>query len=426
MPSHRSPFAAFKSIGPAIIVAAVVLGPGSILASSKVGAIFGYSAVWVLVLAAILLVGMVSLAAHVGLVYERTPCQEIAARLGKKSAAVLGIVVFLIIACFQTSNNLAVSTAIEPLFSSGAEPPSWLPAVAVLTINLIALAAIYFLPGLYRRIEAVMKVLVLIMIIAFLTNAIAAAPSLIATLKGMIPILPVPGYELKDPYITLQALIATTFSVAAAFYQAYLVRERGWNLGDTAKVRSDTSFGIFVLAGISLLIMMTSAAVFYGKPEAANLKSASDVAQQLEPLFASWAKVIFGIGLVAAAVSSFLVNAMIGGTILADGLGLGSKIGEKWPRHFTALALLVGLVVGLLSTTTGFSNVSLIIFAQALTVLGVPALAAALIYLATRPELTGERKLPRNSLSLAYLGAAVTLILAFRTATSLVTRLFFS
>ena len=30
-----------KSIGPAIIVAAVVLGPGSILTSSKVGASFG-------------------------------------------------------------------------------------------------------------------------------------------------------------------------------------------------------------------------------------------------------------------------------------------------------------------------------------------------------------------------------------------------
>ena len=30
-----------KSIGPAIIVAAVVLGPGSILTSSKVGATFG-------------------------------------------------------------------------------------------------------------------------------------------------------------------------------------------------------------------------------------------------------------------------------------------------------------------------------------------------------------------------------------------------
>ncbi len=56
MSENRSPLAALKSIGPAIIVAAVVLGPGSILVSSKVGAVFGYTAISVLVLAIILLI----------------------------------------------------------------------------------------------------------------------------------------------------------------------------------------------------------------------------------------------------------------------------------------------------------------------------------------------------------------------------------
>ena len=41
-----------RSIGPAIIVAAVVCGPGSMLMSSKTGAIYGYQMIWVLVLAA--------------------------------------------------------------------------------------------------------------------------------------------------------------------------------------------------------------------------------------------------------------------------------------------------------------------------------------------------------------------------------------
>ena len=70
MASERSPLSAFKSIGPAVIVAAVVLGPGSIIVSSKVGAVFGYSALWILALALILLVAMVRLAAHVGLAYD--------------------------------------------------------------------------------------------------------------------------------------------------------------------------------------------------------------------------------------------------------------------------------------------------------------------------------------------------------------------
>ncbi|MBT6769582.1 MAG: divalent metal cation transporter, partial [Opitutales bacterium] len=44
-----------KSIGPAIIVAAVVLGPGSILTSSKVGATFGIAALPVIAGATILM-----------------------------------------------------------------------------------------------------------------------------------------------------------------------------------------------------------------------------------------------------------------------------------------------------------------------------------------------------------------------------------
>ena len=249
MPGSRPPLATLKSVGPAIIVAAVVLGPGSIIVSSKVGAVFGYSAVWVLALAIILLIAMVRLAAHIGLAYEKTPCQEISDRVGRKTAIALGVVLFLIIACFQTSNNIAVAAAIEPLF--GAALPTWAPAAAILAINAIVLAILYILPSLYKRIEAIMKVLVLTMIIAFLTNAIAAAPSIIETLKGMLPILPQPdpnlakfsdqeaAQALKDPYTIIGALIATTFSLAAAFYQAYLVRERGWTLKDADRVRSD-------------------------------------------------------------------------------------------------------------------------------------------------------------------------------------------
>ncbi len=452
MPEKRSPLTAIRSIGPAIIVAAVVLGPGSIIVSSRVGAVFGYSAVGILFVAVFLLIAMVRLAAHVGLVYERTPCQEIAHRLGLPIAATLGVILFLIIACFQTSNNIAVATALEPLSAGGL--PNWAPAAAIIAINFLALAILYTFSSLYKRIETIMKALVLIMILAFLTNAIVASPSILSALKGLNPlgtrpepiIVKLSHIEemkgLRDSWAIIGALMATTFSVAAAFYQAYLVRERNWTIADSDQMRKDSALGILVLGAISLLIMMTSAAVFYGErvpidppiiasdgssiselPAAATLKSATDVAAQLAPLFGDWAKIIFGLGILAAAISSFLVNAMIGGTVLADSLGKGSKIRESWPKHLTAAALVFGMAIGLLSETTKFSHVDMITFAQALTVIGVPALAFALLYLATRPELTGERKLDRNTLSLAYIGAAVAIVLALRTAIMVVAKI---
>ncbi|MCP4511289.1 MAG: hypothetical protein GY826_33385, partial [Fuerstiella sp.] len=59
------------------------------------------------------------------------------------------------------------------------------------------------------------------------------------------------------------------------------------------------------------------------------------------------------------------------------------------------------------------SVVPLILLAQACTVIGLPALAAALIYLGTRPELTGPRKVPNRILVIAKIGFCVSCVLMF-------------
>ena len=105
--------------------------------------------------------------------------------------------------------------------------------------------------------------------------------------------------------------------MAAAFYQAYLARERNWTEADRRTGAIDSLVGILTLGFISLIIMMTSAAVFFDRGSSPELKSAADVAVQLRPLFGVWAQAIFCIGIFAGAISSFLVNAMIGGTLAA-------------------------------------------------------------------------------------------------------------
>ena len=71
---------------------------------------------------------------------------------------------------------------------------------------------------------------------------------------------------------------------------------------------------------------MTATRVFYGRPEPTTLGNVGDVARQLQPLFGSWAKIIFCLGIFAGALSSFLVNALIGGTVMSDALGRGSRL----------------------------------------------------------------------------------------------------
>ena len=228
----------------------------------------------------------------------------------------------------------------------------------------------------------------------------------------------------KAPEIlVLMGLMATTFSVGGAFYQAYLVKEKGWKLLDAKRGLVDSVVSISVVGILSTIILMTAARVFYGRPEPVALSGVGDVAMQLQPLFGPWAKMVFCMGIFAGAFSSFLVNALVGGTVLSDSLGKGSRLGEGWTLGLTTAALLSGLVVALLNLSDAKSTVNLIIFAQALTVLGIPALAAALLYLGTRPDLTGERKVPAWIINLGWAGFVVAVALAIRTTIAVLDKL---
>lgn len=401
-------------IGPTIIVAAVVLGPGSILTSSRVGADFGFPAWFVLALSTFLMIGMVTLAARLGVTYERSLCEELAARLGRGVSLFVGVVLFLVVALFQSSNNLAIIAGLEPLVEDvgdgGLLAGTGARFMVLMVINFFVAFCLFRVRSLYSQIERLMKILVLVMIFAFTGN-------LIVVLFGAL------GSEAiekttsrKSDLIPLLGMIGTTFSIGGAFYQGYLVREKGWKLADWRKGLRDSVFGICVLGTVTSFILITSVITFHGRADVFELKSVGDIARQLEPLFGKGAKVIFSLGIMAGAFSSFLVNAVIGGTILSDSLGKGWRLSDAMPRRLTCLALLIGMGVASWSLSGGSGTVTLITIAQALTVLGLPMLAAALIYLGTRKELVGEKKVPGWILGTCWFGFAVACSLAVKTA----------
>lgn len=429
-----------RSIGPAIIVASVVLGPGSILSASKIGHQHGYQMTWVLWVAVVLMVGMTALSARLGILLDGTLCEELARRAGRPFALAAGLAVFLITSCFQFGNNLGVLAAIEP-FYEGKEGSGVLPLLLIVNLNVLVIVALFGFKTLYLPVERLMKLLVGLMVGAFAVNLLLARPEFLKILGGMVPQLPdealdtlLPRWQeavvengkvvqqacIVDKLLPVTALFGTTFSVAGAFYQSYLVRQKGWTAAHLRQGLIDSTVGIVTLGLITLMIMVTAAAILHGNPEVPQLRTTAQVAVQLKPAFGTVATILFCLGIFAGAFSSFLVNAMIGGSVLADSLGLGGYIDQRWPKLFTVAALLIGLNVAILVHLSGKPPVNLIIFAQAMTVLGLPVLAAALLWLASRRD--GEVGIPLWLKLLGFAGLAVTVILAIRLGVRLILR----
>lgn len=396
-----------RSIGPALVVAAVVLGPGSILTSSRVGASIGLIGLVAIGAATLMMIAMVILATRIGVILQASVGRELCARLGSVPTIGVGVTLFLIVALFQSSNNIALIGGIEPLVGVSLSISGRI--IILITTNAIVIICLYRVRELYRAVERAMKVLIGLTAIAFVLNAAAVY----SAERDFTPITS----ESAVDWLALVGMIGTTFSVAGAMYHAYLVREKGWTKADLRSGTTDAVLSISALGIITAIILLTSYRVFHGRSDAPALASVADVAKQLEPLFGPWARVIFAGGILGGAISSFLVNALVGGTILSDCLGWGDKLEDRWPLHLTTLALLVGGGVAIASLLSAEKTVVLITIAQALTIIGVPALAAALIYLGRIPEVRAG--LPRGILPLCSIGFLVSCCLASLTAIKL-------
>ncbi len=363
-----------QSIGPGLITACVVIGPGSILTSSKIGASEGYSKVWVVLVSVFFMMIYTQLAARLGVASQDSVGDLIRQHAGRPLAILIGLGVFFISAAFQFGNNLGVHSALATV----ADFDYW-----IILINAVAIVCMFSFRNLYQVLERLMTWLVGLMLASFALNLWFAKPSAGEFFEGMVPTFTSEGFS-----ITLLGLVGTTFVISGAYYQAYLVRFKGWGKEDMQKGLIDARTSAVLMALITLMIMSTAAAVLRGK----ELASVSDVANQLQPLFGDKGRLVFGLGLFSAAFSSFLVNSMIGGFILSDGFNLGDRPEQLAPRIASALVLLVGMLVALYVVKTGIKPVGAIVAAQAVTVLAAPLLAGMLLWLTNQTAVMGTMR----------------------------------
>lgn len=414
-----------------MVVSAVVLGPGTITVASRIGCRYGYGIGWVVLLAAVLMTTVTIAALVAGVRGDGFPGKRLRRRFGAPATIAVGVVLFLIVALFQSSNNRALLLAAE-YFWPGLEGSQGASIAVLLGFNALVIAFFLFARDIYRLIESAMLSMVGLMILCFVINAFVGQVEPLAAAKGLVPTRTSVVEVWQGIQGDIRALMATTFSVAGAFYQCYLVRERRWTVGELRFRRWDTAVGIGTLGLLTMLVMWTAAAGMHGKVDPQEVKDIATLADSLRPTFGAAATAVFAIGILAGAVSSFIGNALIGGTILSDCLGLGGRASQVWPRRWTVAALLVGGAIASMSVLAIESNINFIVIAQGLTTLGLPVMSLALLYLLVESRATalsgGEEEQGMVGVSPLLLigmvvGVIVTCLLAAATVANLLAKL---
>ncbi|MDN4071696.1 Nramp family divalent metal transporter [Fictibacillus terranigra] len=387
-------------LGPAFITSALVIGPGSLTLNSKIGALFGTRLIWVLALAVIFMMVYTEMSTRIGLASKASFIEVIRNKWGRPAALLIGIGAFLVTASFQAGNALGSGLAAASI--TGMSTNFWIMAVTVIGVGFL------FTKQFYKLLEKLMLGLILLMLISFACTVVLTRPSFKDLAAGFIPIIP----EGSLPLII--ALTATSFSIVGACYQSYLVQEKNWVIGQLKNSQRETYLGIFILGLLSLMLMLSAAAIL--KPKGLIVNSASEMGAALEPLYGNWATFMFMLGLFGASFSSLMGNATIGGSILSDGLGYGSRLTSKSVRALILLVMIFGSAVGIFF---GSAPIALIIFAQAITIVIVPFIAIAILSVANDEKTMGPLKNTLLKNVIGFAGLIVLILLAINNVVSL-------
>ncbi len=381
-----------RILGPGIITAALVFGPGSLTIASKLGAGFEYKLLWVVILTTFFMAIFTLMGARIGISLEKSLVNTIREKYGRVFSLIIGFGVFLVTASFQSGNSIGAGLAFGELFNTSSVP--WILLFSVLAISLL------FLKSFYKILERIMVGMIGIMVFSFLITLILSGPQLIAIIKGIKPSLP-SGSELL-----VIALIASSFSMVGAFYQSYLVQERGWKKHQLKMCQYESLTGIIILGMITFMIMAAAGSVLF--PKGIQVNSAAEMGTALEPLFGNLASTVFMIGLFAASFSSLLGNATLGGAVLADAFSLGNKLSSFPVRMLIMLVIITGAVIAV-----AFSHLQLqlIVIAQALTMIVAPIVGVFILLISSNHRYMGDLKNNNSLLIAGILGLLVVLLL---------------
>jgi Mn2+/Fe2+ NRAMP family transporter len=150
-----------------------------------------------------------------------------------------------------------------------------------------------------------------------------------------------------------------------------------------------------------MVILLTSAGVIYGNTD--PVFSAQGMAEQLRPLVGPGAFYLFTTGFFFASLSSLVVNALIGATLLVDGFDGNSAMDSRQVKYWAMAAMAIGTIAILVSSGAG-SPIELLRAAQALAVIAFPLLGFLVISLARDKAMMGEYTNPLVVDILAALG----------------------
>jgi len=366
-------------LGPGLIAANAGNDAGGIATYSSVGAKYGYTLLWTMVLITISLAIVQRLAARMGVVTGKGLAELVREEYGIRWSV------------FATSAVLIANVGICISDFVGIGAAVGLTGVPVQISVPIAAVGIWLIivRGSYRSAERIF-IWFTIPFFAYPIAAILAHPHWGDVGKAIV----VPHLHSSSAFIVLLiALAGTTITPYMQLYLQSAVVERGVREEDLPREEREAVAGaVFANLIASFIIIATGATLFTHGIH--DISSAADAARALNPFAGQYAEALFGIGLLGASLLAAAILPIATSYVVSESLGYEKGVGRRREEAPVFVNIITGMILlsAFVAMIPGVPVISLLVGVQVVNGLLLPINLFFIWRLARSENVMGERR----------------------------------
>ena len=395
------------NLGPGLIAGAADDDPSGIGTYSQIGAQFGYSMAWTMIMALPLLISIQSICARIGATTGRGIAHNL--RRHYSPSLMRTMVTLLVVAnVINLGADLGAMAAALALL---------LPGPVHLFVVLFGLASILAeVMVSYERYASILKWTTL-SLFSYIAVVLVADVDWAKAVHGLV----VPTFALdNDHTMALVAIFGTTISPYLFFWQSgqeveerkrrhakplcITPREAGPEL---RRIRNDTLFGMGFSNITAMSIMMATAATLHANGMT-DIQSAQQAASALRPIAGDFAFALFALGIIGTGLLAVPVLAGSAAYAVSETFNWTEGLDRK-PREAKAFYAVIALATlgGVALNFTGIDPMRALYWSAVVNGLLAPPLMIVTMMIARNPRIMGRLTIPRSLAIGGWLSTAV-------------------
>jgi NRAMP (natural resistance-associated macrophage protein)-like metal ion transporter len=363
-------------VGPGLLAGLSDDDPPGITVYSVLGADYGYELLWVLLLSTVALIAFHSLGARMGVITGQGLMGLIRDRYGPRYGGAAMVLLLLANLGTMCAELAGVAAGFE-LFGI-----SRYLAVPLVTIGVSVLV----LGGRFHLIEHFLLALAAVFV-AYIAAGFVVHPDWGQVATGLlVPRMPLTS----EAIVIVTATVGTTLAPwGLSFIQSYAV-DKKLTVDDLRYERVDVITGSVLTGVIGLFVVITCAATLHA--HGVHVNSAADAAEALAPLAGSFARSLFGIGIIGAAILASAVLPLSTAYSLSEFIGHEGALDDGFrgaPFFYGCYLGVAGLAMAIV-LVPAMPLIAVLVLTQVLNAVLLLPLLVFMYFLARDPQLMGQ------------------------------------